>query len=302
LQHWPFSLQEPEPLDVPIQETALATLVPGSHGSAVPRSARNLLCYNFYKHSAASKRVARQASKRAPKESRITMSSTENKLRLAGAFAALATLALALSCTGFFQNPILTTLTVDPPTPSINQGATQQMTATATYQDGSTSTLRGGTSCSGNTVCWSSSDTTVATITTGGLLSGVAQGTATITAASGAITGTTTATVDLTNITNFQVCEGTFGATTNCGTTITWNATLNVSQNFVAQGESNGTTVDLTTSATWTVPSTAPDIQCSNPGVSPESCTALTGATNAAVTVTYGTTPLLTATINVVVQ
>jgi uncharacterized protein YjdB len=229
------------------------------------------------------------------------MSSPKQKLRLAGAFAALATLALAASCTGFFQNPTLTTITIDPPTPSIGQGATQQLTATGTFQDGSTSTLTGGTSCSGNTVCWSSSDTTTATISTGGLLTGVAQGTATITAASGAITGTTTATVDLTNVTNFEVCEGTFGATSNCGAAITWDATIDVSQNFVAQGTSNGTTVDLTTSATWTVPSTAPDIQCSNSGVSPESCTAETGATNATVTVTYGTTPL-TATINVDVQ
>jgi uncharacterized protein YjdB len=229
-------------------------------------------------------------------------SQKKNKLRLAGAFAALATLALAVSCKGFFQNPTLTTITIDPPTPTINLNATYQLTATGTYQDGTTATLTGGTSCSGNTVCWSSSDTTVVTISTGGLANGVGQGTATITAASGAITGTATATVDLTNITNFEVCEGTFGATTNCGATITWDATLNVSQNFVAQGDSNGTTVDLTTSAIWTVPSTAPDIQCSNGGFSPESCTALTGATNAAVTVTYGTAPQLTATINVDVQ
>jgi hypothetical protein len=230
------------------------------------------------------------------------MSSSKNKLRIAGSFAALLIFAVGVGCTGFFQNPTLTTITIDPPTPSINQGATQQMTATGTYQDSSTSTLTGGTSCSGNTVCWSSSDTTVATITTTGVLTGVGQGTSTITAASGAITGTTTATVDLTNITNFEVCEGTFGATTNCGATITWNATIDVSQNFVAQGDSNGTPVDLTTSATWTPASNATDIQCSNSGASPESCTAETGATNTTITVTYGTAPQLTATINVVVQ
>lgn len=234
------------------------------------------------------------------------MSSTKNKLRLAGAFAALATLALAVSCTGFFQNPILTTITVDPPTPSINQGATKQMTATGTYQDSSTSTLKGGTSCSGNTVCWSSSDTTVLTITTGGLATGVGQGSATITAASGAITGTTQATVDLTNVTNFQICEGTFGATGACSsgsTPLTWNAAVGTSQPFVAQGTSNGQTVDLTVASTWTVPSTATGITCTtNSGVSPETCTiASTGATTGttSVIVTYGTN--LTATLNIVV-
>ena len=151
---------------------------------------------------------------------------SRNKLRIAGSFATLLIFALGLGCKGFFQNPILTTITVDPPTPSITQGATQQMTASATYQDGSTSTLTGGTSCSGNTVCWSSSDTTVATISTGGEVTGVGTGTSTITAASGAITGSTQATVILSNVTNFQVCEGTFGATTACSsgsTPLKWN-------------------------------------------------------------------------------
>jgi|ERR1700683_1293462 hypothetical protein len=123
------------------------------------------------------------------------MASTKHKLRLAGAFAALATLALAVSCTGFFVNPTVSTITVDPPTPSVAVGTTLQLTAAATYSDGSTGTLSGGTGCTGNTVCWTSSDTTVATISTGGLMTGVATGTTTITAANTSITGTTTGTV-----------------------------------------------------------------------------------------------------------
>jgi hypothetical protein len=234
------------------------------------------------------------------------MSSRKSKLHLIGAFAALATLALGVSCTGFFQNPTLTTITIDPPTPSVGQGATQQLTATGTFQDGTTAALTGGTSCSGNTVCWSSSDTTIATISTGGNVTGIAAGTATITAASGAITGTTTATVVLNNITNFQICEGTFGATSSCSsgsTPLTWNATLNEAQPFIAQGSSNGQLVDLTASSTWTVPSTATDVTCINSGTSPETCEVTTGATNTSVVVTYGTTTTtLSATLNVVVQ
>ncbi len=236
------------------------------------------------------------------------MSSTKNKLRLAGAFAALATLALAVSCKGFFQNETLTTITVDPPTPSIAQGATQQLTATGTYQDGSTSTLTGGTSCSGNTVCWSSSDTTVASISSGGLVTGVGAGTATISAASGAITGTTTATVVLNDVTNYQVCEGTFGATSTCSsgsTPLVWNLpnTTGSTQTFIAQGISNGQTVDLTASSTWTVPSSAAGITCTNSdSSSPETCaddgTATAGTYS--VLVTYGSNGL-TATLNIVV-
>jgi trimeric autotransporter adhesin len=119
------------------------------------------------------------------------------KLRLAGALAALLTLSLAISCRGFFQNPTVSTITIDPPSPTVAFGSgasSLQLTAAATYNDGSSGTLSGGTSCTGNSVCWSSSDTTVATITSGGLLTGVSAGTTTITAASGSITGTTTAT------------------------------------------------------------------------------------------------------------
>jgi hypothetical protein len=125
------------------------------------------------------------------------MSSAKHELRIAGAIAALATLALAVSCTGFFQNPTVSSITIDPPNPTVSFGpnsATQQMTAAATYSDGSTGSLQAGTSCTGNTVCWSSSDPTVASISGGGLLTGLSAGTTTITAASGAITATTTAT------------------------------------------------------------------------------------------------------------
>jgi trimeric autotransporter adhesin len=238
------------------------------------------------------------------------MSFTNHKLRLAGAFAALAMLALAVSCTGFFQNPTLSTITIDPPTPTINQGATQQMTATGTFQDGSTSSLTGGTTCSGSTVCWSSSDTTVVAITTSGSATGVGQGTATITAASGAITGTTQATVDLTNVTNFQICEGSFGATGACSsgsTPLTWSVPNDdgLTDTFIAQGSSNGQLFDLTVASTWTMTSAAPtngSVECSNSSVSPESCTVEDGTTSGTYTfiVTYGTDGL-TATLNIVV-
>ncbi len=234
------------------------------------------------------------------------VSSKRGKLRVAGVIAALLTLALAISCKGFFVNPTISTITVDPPTPSVSQGATQQMTATATYQDGTTATLAGGTSCSGNTVCWSSSDTSTATITTGGLLTGVAEGSATITAASGAITGTTTATVVLSNVTNFQVCEGSFGATTSCSSgssALTWSPNVTnteVTQNFIAQGSSSGTENDLTTTATWTVVNAPTGISCDNSS-SPAVCTVDQGTTAGTytVTITYGTNLSATITINV---
>src|SRR5271170_4753524 len=101
---------------------------------------QKILCYNFLQPTSHRNRMVK-----------INMSSAKNKLRLVGAFIALATLALAASCTGFFVNPTLTTITINPPDPNISQNSSQQMTATGTLQDGTTSTLTGGTSCSGNT-------------------------------------------------------------------------------------------------------------------------------------------------------
>ncbi len=181
------------------------------------------------------------------------MSSTKSKLRLAGALAALAALALAVSCTGFFQNPTVSSITIDPPNPSVGFGsgaASLQLTAAATFNDGSSSTLKGGTNCTGNTVCWSSSDTTVATVTTGGLLAGVSAGTTTITASSGSITGTTTATVAET-VSSMMITPATAGVTADGGATsaiftitgVTSSGQQNISALVTLTPEQNGTAV-----------------------------------------------------------
>jgi hypothetical protein len=144
-------------------------------------------------------------------------SAKKSKLRLAGAFAALATLALAVSCTGFFQNPTVSSITIDPPNPTVAFGpnaVSVQLVAAATYNDGSTGNLTAGTSCTGNTVCWSSSDPTVASLTTGGLLTGLSAGTTTITAASGSVTATTTATAAEV-VTSMIITPATSGITAN---------------------------------------------------------------------------------------
>ncbi|MFZ0279284.1 MAG: Ig-like domain-containing protein [Candidatus Sulfotelmatobacter sp.] len=176
------------------------------------------------------------------------MSSTKHKLRLVGAFAALAMLALAVSCTGFFQNPTVSSITIDPPNPTVAFGpnaATQQMTAAATYSDGSTGTLTGGSSCTGSTVCWSSSDPTVASISTGGLLTGLSAGTTTITAASGSITATTSATAAEV-VTSMTITPITAGITAN-GTQ---------AANFTITGTTQSGTQDISALVTLTPDST----------------------------------------------
>jgi hypothetical protein len=180
------------------------------------------------------------------------MSSTKNKRRLAGAFAALAMLALAVSCTGFFVNPTVTSIVIDPPDPTVSVTQAQQMTAAGTDSNGNPLTLSGGTSCTGTTVCWSSATPSVATITTGGLLTGVSAGTSTVTAASGTASATTTATITLGNVTSIVL--GPNGITE-----------FDIAENSVATGNdcltatatAGGQQVDVTTSVTWQTANTS---------------------------------------------
>ena len=80
--------------------------------------------------------------------------------------AVLLLFALATGCKGFFVNPTLSTLTVGPTTPHIQQGTTLQMAATGTYNDGSTKDLT-------RTAFWSTSDSTIASVNASGLVTGV---------------------------------------------------------------------------------------------------------------------------------
>jgi uncharacterized protein YjdB len=167
------------------------------------------------------------------------MRSNRKKLQVSGAVAALFSLALAVSCTGFFQNPTLTSLTVGPVL-NVNQGATGQLSVTGSYSDGSTKSLSTG-------IVWSSSDDTIATVSASGLVTGVAVGSATITAADGTVTGTTSVTVTLTNVTAISITPTTADANANGGFA-TFQAFATVS--------GSSTPVDVTATTTWTVTST----------------------------------------------
>jgi hypothetical protein len=160
----------------------------------------------------------------------------KRKVHVLLAFTALLLLAVSVGCTGFFQNPTITTLTIGPQNANIQQGSTVQMSAVATYNDGSTKTLN-------NSVFWSSSDTGVAPISTGGLVTGASPGTATITASSGATTGTTTITVSLNNVTAIQIMPQA-AQTVALGGTAQYTCIATVSGN---------PSVDVTSSVTWTV-------------------------------------------------
>src|SRR6478736_4467708 len=93
--------------------------------------------------------------------------------------ALLATVIVAActACDGFFVDPVLTSVQVGPAGVTLLVGASQQYQATGTYNDGSVKSL--------SSIVWSSSPNTSATISTTGLVKGIAAGAVTITASSG---------------------------------------------------------------------------------------------------------------------
>jgi uncharacterized protein YjdB len=101
-----------------------------------------------------------------------------------GGFSGTSTLTIQVSLT-------LTSVTVTPASQSIYVGHTLQYTATGTYSNGSTSDITA-------TVSWASSDPTKATISSGGLATGVLNGSTTISATLSGVSGSTGLTVAVT--------------------------------------------------------------------------------------------------------
>lgn len=131
----------------------------------------------------------------------------------------------------------LTTITISPPTPKIALGTTQQFTATGAFSDGSTQDLT-------TAVTWSSTVTTVATISnaaeSNGLATSVGTGQTFIKATFGSISESTKLTVAPNTLVSIAVIPA--NPTIGRGQT----------QQFTATGTySDNSTQDLTKSVTW---------------------------------------------------
>jgi len=170
------------------------------------------------------------------------------RLKLIGAFAVLFSLALAVSCKGFFVNPTLTSVAVGPQNLSLNVTQQWQMSATGTYDDGTQKTLSSG-------VVWSSSDPNTASVgQTTGTVTAVQIGAATISASAGSCTacsGSTTVTVVLQGVTSITVTPGN-QSTTRGGATVFYTALA------------NGATDITNAGAVWTVVDSGGTDQTSN--------------------------------------
>ena len=168
----------------------------------------------------------------------------EFRRRLVLVAAASVVLCLLLaSCGGFFIKPSISSIFIQPSAATVGVGQQVSLAAYATYSDGTQNQISGGS------VGWTSSAPDIATITSpGGLATGVAIGTATMTASSQGISGTGTVNVTLSNITTLVI-------TTNQGSTQNQTtATINgVPGTLPFYAYANGSAQnDVTQSVTWT--------------------------------------------------
>lgn len=159
------------------------------------------------------------------------MLSSKQKLKILAALATLFMFAFGVGCNGFFVDPTLTGITVGPAA-TIQTGGTVQMTAIATYNDGTTKTLGSG-------VFWSSGTLSVATINPSGLVTGVGSGTSSITGSYQTQTNSVSITVQLANISKITV------------TSPDSSQPAGGSEQFDAVATIPGGTEDITNSAFW---------------------------------------------------
>jgi uncharacterized protein YjdB len=128
----------------------------------------------------------------------------------------------------------LTGITVTPINPSVPKGRTVQLTATGTFTDQSTQDLT-------DMVTWSSANDAIAAVDADGLVTGVAAGSAAVTATLGAVSGSTTVNVSPATLVSLAV------------TPVNPTVARGRVQQFIATGTyTDSSTQNLTTAVTWT--------------------------------------------------
>ena len=141
-----------------------------------------------------------------------------------------------VNVTGAAGNKTITKLTISPVGPSVVVGQTSQLTAMATFSDQSSEDVS-------TTATWSSSTLSAATVDAKGLVTGVAAGTATITAMFDGMSDSTAVTV---NVTGPHVLVSI--VVTPANPTVVAGKTLQLT----ATGKfADGTTEDVTDTAIW---------------------------------------------------
>jgi uncharacterized protein YjdB len=152
----------------------------------------------------------------------------------AGSVTVMATMS-GISGTGtvVVNAPSLSSITIAPLVFTIASGQSKQLSALGIYSDGTSHDVT-------SQVTWNALNTTYATVSSSGLVTGVTAGSSTITATIGSTSGSATATVTAALLTSIVVTPATASIATG------------QTQAFTASGIfSDGSTTDITNSVTW---------------------------------------------------
>ncbi len=167
--------------------------------------------------------------------------------RILGRLLATAAAVLLVTCSNEGPSTTVASVTVTPPAPTVVVAGTVQLTATTKDANGSVLT--------GRVVTWASGTPAVATVSATGLVTGVAQGQATITATSEGQQGTAAVTVMLAPVSSVTVTPN--PATVQIGQTLQLTATLKDANQNVLTGRvvtwASGNTGVATVSSTGLV-------------------------------------------------
>ena len=127
----------------------------------------------------------------------------------------------------------LSSIVITPASPTVPVNTAQQFTATGSYSDGSSADITG-------LVTWGSNSSSIATVSTSGLLTAKAAGTTGISATLGTVSGTTQVTVSAPTVVSIAVTP--VGLTLGIG----------INQQYVATATySDGSSADLSSGVTW---------------------------------------------------
>ena len=183
--------------------------------------------------------------------------------RASGLISAIVLSGLFFSC-GARSGPRLTQITINPANQVIAKGATQKFTAMGTFDDKTQQALT-------DPVTWQTSQPDVATITSEGAVTGVAEGVVTVLAIDQGVTGSTSVTIGPPALVSITISP------TQSSLPLGESEQLTATGNF-----SDGTLQNLTQSATWS------SSQSAIASVSPAGAAAANGVGTATITATSG--------------
>ncbi len=165
-------------------------------------------------------------------------------------FVALVAMAVALIGCGSGSSSV-TSITLSPLSPAVLINGTVQLSATGTRADGSTTTP---------SVTWTTGNSAIATVTSGGLVTGVGAGSTTVSATSGSVVGTTSVLV-----TNSQL-QSILVSPASANVSVSGSGVSN-SQQFTATGFfADGSNMSITNSVNWNSSNTTVAVVGANTG------------------------------------